>query len=395
MIGTTFGKYLFTNYIKICVFIILIISILTILIDFTQTSARLNSIPHYKNSYALIISSLRLPFLLLQILPFIVLISGLICFFIQNKNSELIIMRSIGISAWQFIFPVCLGAFFIGSLAVLALNPLSAYSLSKANKLIAQWHGNNQNFASNLRPNPWLIQKTNEGETEIRAQNIIKNIKGTTILNQIQFEQNSLTKQLLDQNKIYVGLQNTDFVFIAPQKLDNTLPNISLIHAEKAFLLPSYWLIISPKIYTTNTAPLNKQIYLLKTNIKEQFIEAYLTDPNTVPFYKLSEKIQIAKNFGANSYGFKMVQQYLLSLPILSATMVLIAATTSLKFSRNINIKLYAFSGILYGFVFYIITNLAQNFAKVGLLAPFIAAWTPILLALFTGLSFLLKQEDG
>lgn len=391
MIGITLGKYLFINYIKICLFVILLISVLSILIDFTQTSSHLSSIPNYKNSYAIIISSLRLPFLLLQTLPFVILITALLYFFILNKNSELVIMRSIGISAWQFIFPICFAAFFSGCLAILLLNPLSSYSLTKANSLIAQWNGNKHNFTNSLHDNPWLIQKTNEGETEIKAQNIIKNIKGVEVLKQVKPENN----KLINPNQTYVGLQNSDFVFIATPQTKTSPPNISFIHAEKTFLLPSFWLLINPQIYTTNGKVINPQTYLLKTNIKPKFLETYLADPNTIAFYKLFEKIQIAKNFGYNSYGFQMVLHYLIALPMLLATMALIAATVSLKFSRNNNFKISAFYGVIYGFLLYLISNLAQNFAKVGLLPPVIAAWAPILIALFIGLSFLLNQEDG
>lgn len=399
MIGTTIGRYIFTNYIKLCLLVSLIVSILCILIDFTQSSAHLSSIPHYKNIYAFTISTLRLPFLLLQTLPFIILISGLIYFFIQNKYYELVIMRSIGISAWQFVFPVCAGAFTVGILAIFILNPLSAYSLIKANSLIAHWQGNTSDFDNNLRPNPWLIQKTSEGETELHAQSIAKNINSKSLIAYVSNIKESELKNyiltLVKNGKSYVGLVNTNFIFISPPSSDNNIPNIKWIYANKAFLLPGYWLIIKPQIYTTTSAEIKQSAYLIKTNIQPQFVEAYLTDPNTVAFYKLSQKIKIAKNFGYNPYGFKMVLHYLIALPMLLASMALISATTSLKFSCQGNIKLYAIFGILAGFVLYITSNVAQSFAKVGLLAPFVAAWTPVAAAFFIGLSFLLKQEDG
>lgn len=399
MIGTTIGRYIFTNYIKVCLLVSLIVSVLCVLIDFTQSSAHLSSMANYKNIYAFTISILRLPFLLLQTLPFIILISGLIYFFIQNKYHELVIMRSIGISAWQFVFPVCTGAFIIGIIAIFILNPLSAYSLTQAKNLITNWQDNNSNFENNLRPNPWLIQKTSEGETELHAQSITKNISNKIILTYINNITESKLKNyiltLIKNDKSYVELLNTNFIFIAPNNTTENIPNIKWIYANKAFLLPGYWLIIKPQIYTTTSAELKQSAYLIKTNIQPQFIETYLTDPNTVAFYKLLQKIKIAKNFGYNPYGFKMVLHYLISLPMLLASMALIAATTSLRFSRPGNIKLYAIFGILAGFVLYLTSNITQSFAKVGLLAPFVAAWTPVAAAIFIGLSFLLKQEDG
>lgn len=395
MIGRTLGKYIFTHYIKICIIITVIISVLCVLIDFTQSSAHLSSLPHYKNIYAFIISTLRLPFLLLQILPFIALLDSLIFFFLQNKYCELVILRSIGISAWQFIFPVCLGSFFLGVIAIFIINPLSAYSLNTANMLITKWQGNNINYNNLLTPHPWIIQKTKDGETELHPQSIFKNIKSSQLINELNQMNilNSLPLNITKNKQDYLALRNTNFIFIEKDK--EKVPTIKWLFATKTFLLPGYWLLIKPQIYSNNLLPSNPSFYLLKTNIQPQFVEAYLTDPNMVPFYKLLQNIKIAKNFGYNPYGFSVILHYLLALPMLLTSMSLIAAINSLRFNRDNNVKIYIMFAILAGFTLYLITNITQNFAKVGFISPIIAAWAPVLIALCAGISFLLKQEDG
>jgi len=52
-------------------------------------------------------------------------------------------------------------------------------------------------------------------------------------------------------------------------------------------------------------------------------------------------------------------------------------------------------TGILSGFVLYVITTLVWAFGNAGTVPPFVAAWLPVVVAMFFGISFLLQKEDG
>ena len=47
------------------------------------------------------IAGLRLPFGLMQILPFAVLLGGIVAFWRLTRSSELVVARASGVSAWQ------------------------------------------------------------------------------------------------------------------------------------------------------------------------------------------------------------------------------------------------------------------------------------------------------
>ena len=47
------------------------------------------------------------------------------------------------------------------------------------------------------------------------------------------------------------------------------------------------------------------------------------------------------------------------------------------------------------GSCFYVVTVLVQAFGKAAYVPPVIAAWVPVVIALFFGISFLLHKEDG
>ena len=71
--------------------------------DFLELLRRSASKPDA--TFALVgeIAALRVPFIMIQILPFAVLLGGLLCFWRLTRTSELIVARAAGVSAWEFL----------------------------------------------------------------------------------------------------------------------------------------------------------------------------------------------------------------------------------------------------------------------------------------------------
>ena len=60
------------------------------------------------------IAALRLPYIAMQILPFAVLLGGILGFWRLTRSSELIVARAAGVSAWQFLAGPVLCALLLG-----------------------------------------------------------------------------------------------------------------------------------------------------------------------------------------------------------------------------------------------------------------------------------------
>ena len=56
----------------------------------------------------------------------VVLIAAMACYLNLSRRNELVIARSAGMSAWQFITPALLVAFMLGIIATTLYNPVSA-----------------------------------------------------------------------------------------------------------------------------------------------------------------------------------------------------------------------------------------------------------------------------
>jgi len=105
--------------------------------------------------------------------------------------------------------------------------------------------------------------------------------------------------------------------------------------------------------------------------------------------------IDAAKSFGLRANAFSMQFHSLVTLPPLLVAMTLIAATVSMRFARMGQSATVILGGVLAGFLLYVISVLVRAFGNAGFVPPFVAAWTPVMVAMFFGVTFLLFREDG
>ncbi len=85
----------------------------------------------------------------------------------------------------------------------------------------------------------------------------------------------------------------------------------------------------------------------------------------------------------------------LIALPVLLVAMTLIAATVSMRFVRMGQSGPMILGGILAGFLLYVVSVLVKAFGSAGIVPPVAAAWFPVVVAMFFGITFLLHKEDG
>ncbi|MBN8908688.1 MAG: LptF/LptG family permease, partial [Rhodospirillales bacterium] len=71
--------------------------------DFIELLRRSASKPEATFGLVAQIAGLRLPYVAMQILPFAVLLGGILCFWRLTRSSELIVARAAGVSAWEFL----------------------------------------------------------------------------------------------------------------------------------------------------------------------------------------------------------------------------------------------------------------------------------------------------
>lgn len=360
--GWTLGRYFFQRYVVITTWFFIGIYALVFLIDFTEFSSRTSGLPNFTFLSALAISALRVPMVMQQTVPFVALFAAMATLISLNRKYELVIARSAGISAWQFLRPACLGALLFGVLTVGVLNPLAANGLSHSEFLESNMRSGDSNTVSAFAA-PWIHQKTNNSDTIIGAR---------AVLNR--------------------GLELSDAVFF---ELDQDGDIIERKDARRAFLRDGYWELNDVKRFR-GRGPVEKLADdRVATNLKPEFVQERLARPETIPFFELPGKIEVAQSFGLRANAFAMQFHSLLALPLLLVAMTLIAATVSMRFERMGQSSTMILGGILAGFLLYVVSVLVKAFGNAGFVPPFVAAWLPVIVAMFFGVTFLLYREDG
>jgi len=362
MIGVTLWRYLFKRYIVMTGWFVLGILAIIYMIDFTEFSNRASELPGYTISIGLLLSALRLPNIIQATMPFIILFSSMSVLLVLNRKYELVVARSAGISAWQFLSPLCAASFLIGVFMVTAVNPLSSLALSSVQEM-ELGIGMQRGTVGTIERTPWIRQRTNEGITIIGAKSIAR--RGL-LLGQATF------------------IRFNDEGGIA-ERLD----------ARQALLENEHWVLTDIVRVSRNSPPESVERMEIATNLKPEFVEESLASPQSISFFALPRKIEVARSFGLGANAFAMQYQSLLALPLLLVAMTLIAANVSLRFIRFGQSGTVILAGILAGFLLYVVTVLTKSFGTAGVVPPIVAAWLPVIVASALGVTVLLHKEDG
>src|SRR3954451_14691484 len=129
---TTLSFYIARQFAGAVIGMLLALSGMVALFDFIELLRR--SVLRPEATFTLVseIAALRLPFIAMQVLPFAVLLGGMLCFWRLTRSSELVVARAAGVSAWEFLAAPTACALLFGLLATTAISPLSSVMFRRA-----------------------------------------------------------------------------------------------------------------------------------------------------------------------------------------------------------------------------------------------------------------------
>jgi lipopolysaccharide export system permease protein len=359
----TLARYFGLRFLSAVLVVFAGIFALVALIDYIELMRRAGDIPNVSAVLVAKTSFYRVPQVVERILPFCILIGAMSCYLNLSRRLELVIARSAGLSAWQFVTPALVVAFVVGIVATAIYNPVSAILQERSKRFEAELFGQNANTPSRSGGTFWVSQRTDDGQAIINAagsrdQGI--HLSGVSVFT---FDADGRFKQRID--------------------------------ARAASLEPGTWRLRDARIYALGVLPADQKEFLLKTSLTPEQVRESFATPETVPFWELPQYIKIAEHAGLVAAGYRLQFQKLLARPFLLAAMVLLAAAVSLRFFRFGGIQKMVLSGVAAGFLLYVLSKVTEDLSKAELMHPVAAAWLPVLVGGVTGFIALLYQEDG
>jgi lipopolysaccharide export system permease protein len=364
MVSRTLVRYFGTRFLGAVMSVFLGIFVLIVLVDYIELMRRAADIPNLSAWMVAKTSFFRVPQLTERLLPFSVLVGAMACYLALSRRNELVVARSAGMSAWQFVAPALIVAFLLGIFATAVYNPMSAAMREWSKKLEAEMFGETKNVMQQQNAlGFWVRQRSTDGQSIVYAA--------------------SSQEQGVQLDGVSV------FTF------DNAGKALERIEAKQAVLEPGQWRLQQARIYVSGEPPREQDTFLVKTNLTSAQVRESFSTPETVPFWELPAYIEIAERSGLIAAGYKLQYQLLIARPFLLCAMVLLACSVSLRFFRFGGVPRMVLSGVAAGFLLYVLSKITEDLAKADLLHAAAAAWLPVLAGGLTGFVVLLYQEDG
>jgi lipopolysaccharide export system permease protein len=345
------------------------LSALVSLFDFLELLRESAAAPSAGFGTIVQIELFRLPWTLLQILPFAVLLGGIIAFWRLARSSELVVARAAGISVWQFLAVPVLIATLFGAVGTGAMSPLSAIMYGRAETLYNLY----------LKPGGGPLS-LNGGQLWVRQADKGLDSNGVAVLHagDVQLRDNVL---------------RADTVTVL--RLDSQTMLLQRLEARHATLDDGAWDLSQVSVLQPGMDPQYHKTLAFPTDLTVHRVQESFASPDSLSFWALPGFIELLKKSGFSPIQHELAFQALAALPLLCATMALVAAGFSMRPSRRGGATQMLVSGVGCGFALFMISEVANQFGTSGAVPVILAAWAPAAAGFFLALALLLHLEDG
>lgn len=305
----------------------------------------------------------KLPEVGQTLLPFAVLFAAMACFWWLSRRHELTAMRAAGYSAWQFVAPLVTTAIVIGFVHITIIHPIAANLLERYKSLEAEYLGQHKKLITISQQGLWLREGDPNGEVILHADSVV--------------------------------LQDWSLKGVMALFFDEVGDHTTRLDADSVTLQPGRWVFRNAVLHEPGMPESVLPIYTLATDLTLADLQEGFSDPDTISFWKLPGFIHTLADTGLETTPMEVYYQSLLAQPLLLASMILLAATVSLRPPRFQKALIMALSGMFAGFVVFFLSSFLKALGGSHQLPVILAAWSTGIIVLLGSVTWLLNKEDG
>jgi lipopolysaccharide export system permease protein len=309
----------------------------------------------------------KTPEMTLRILPFAVLVGGMIALIRLTRSSELVVARASGVSVWQFLRPAWLLALALGVFFVTVFNPIASAMLARFEKLEARYISGKPSLLAVSSSGLWLRDIE---DTDITGRE--------RILHAMRLSPDNMT---LKQVIIFRFHDDSGFV--------------GRIDAKTAQLKDGYWHLENVILSEPGKPPVVEPYHQIATNLTLEQIQDSFASPETMSFWELPGFIRLLEEAGFSALRHKLHWYVTLASPLMLMGMIFLGAAFSLRLPRRGRIATLAVAGIFTGFLIYFLSDLVYALGLSGSLPIALAAFTPAIVTLLAGIWLMIHLEHG
>lgn len=362
MSRATLSRYIAGKTLRGILLAFLIVTAIIALVDYVEASRNIGAEGDLSPFQLLILTGLKVPKLIEQTIPFVVLFGVMGALAGMNRRSELTVMRAAGLSAWRFLRPALIVTALIGIFWSTVVNPLSSSMMGEYDARVAAVSTTAQTKEI------WLREGSDSAQRVIQANSL------------------DLASKRLDGAIFYEMGIASDGATVFERRFD----------ADTARLLtPGYWTLENvienaPGETTRRTSELTLPTNISVEDLREQ--SGQQVDP---PFWAIRNEIKANEKAGFSARKLRLQFHKLLALPFLLVAMTFIAAGVSMHLVRDGGTLRLLIMGAAFGFAVFFADSVITAFGEAAILPVTLAAWTVPVLVLLLGITHLAKIEDG
>ena len=367
--STTLAIYIARQFMLSTLSMVLALTGLVSLFDFIDLLRRAATRPNVPASLIVKIAALHVPYYIIYVLPFGILLGGIVCFSRLTRSSELIVARAAGISAWQFLASPLACALLTGLLTTTGISALSS-SMFRSAEMLDQTYLRTGGGPLTLNGGALWLRQSDDGLVP----------HGVAILH-------------AQDVHLVNGALNVSGVSIF--RLDDRDRLILRVESPNGALGDHQWLLHDTSVLHPDHLPQKIGDMTLPSDLTVGRVQESFASPDTLSVFALPGFISLLERSGFPSIRHRLHFQSLLALPILAGTMALVSAGFSMRPTRRGGVARMLGSGIAAGFALFTISKVAEQFGESGALPPVLAAWAPTGAGLCLAVALLLHMEDG
>ncbi|PZQ21997.1 MAG: LPS export ABC transporter permease LptG [Sphingopyxis macrogoltabida] len=302
---------------------------------------------------------LRFPQIVETFLPFSVLLGTILTLATLNQNSEVIAMKSSGMSAHQVLAPLFLAALLVAAISF----AFNERIVARANASLNAWQ--KVDYAqvprdNGVRSNIWV----RAGDDLINA-GTVETAGGTVRLGNV---------------RVY-------------ERTGGILS--SILSADSARAIDGGWEMTGAKRFIRRSGTVQElgTIVAARGVRPDQFTLAQV-DGDELPFLQLNSAIDDLEAAGRPVAALKGVLWHKISGPLSAVLMPLLGAVAAFGLARSGKLFVRAILGMVLGFAYFVADNFALAMGDLGAYPPFLAAWGPFILFALIGEMILIRTEE-
>jgi len=361
-INSEFFKFIFFSFLFSCLITSLSISSVVFIGDIVEYAKKLSGYSDNNVKLLIQLGTLNLPKMLMEILPFAFLFGGMLWTIRVNKNRELLIMRTSGLSFIRISIPIFLSSFLVGVFVVFTFSPLISATQKKIQKIELEKLGKPINSLLISNTGFWLKQGHETGSEIIFAEKLD-------------------TKSMLLQ----------DVIVFRFDKENNIKEKIK---AQSAKLNENYWFFDNTNFTNSNGKIFLQKEFKIKTTVTSSQIREGFSNPETVSLWNLYSFIRMFEKAGFSTNKYRLHLYKLIFFPLLLAGMAILGVSFNLDSIAKKPLNLGLFYMIIVGFIIFYFTKLISALAISGKIGLVLSAFFPSLIPIFFALFFIIQADE-